>query len=171
MGRTAKGVRGIRLGEGQRVISLIIPNEEGYLLTASENGYGKRSLITDFPIRGRGAQGVIAMQTSNRNGELVGAVQVFKGDELMLISNMGTLVRTGGDEVSIVGRNTQGVRLIKLKDGELLNSVGRIAEGSLVADTEGSDGDLSEGEKAEGLADGGGIDAATPAEDSDTESE
>ncbi|MBT3695746.1 MAG: DNA gyrase subunit A [Gammaproteobacteria bacterium] len=171
MGRTAKGVRGIRLGEGQRVISLIIPNEEGYLLTASENGYGKRSLITDFPIRGRGAQGVIAMQTSNRNGELVGAVQVFKGDELMLISNMGTLVRTGGDEVSIVGRNTQGVRLIKLKDGELLNSVGRIAEGSLVADTEGSDGDLSEGEKAEGVVDGGGIDAATPAEDSDTESE
>ncbi|MDB9757215.1 DNA gyrase subunit A, partial [Pseudomonadales bacterium] len=181
MGRTAKGVRGIRLGEGQRVISLIIPNEEGYLLTASENGYGKRSLITDFPIRGRGAQGVIAMQTSNRNGELVGAVQVFKGDELMLISNMGTLVRTGGDEVSIVGRNTQGVRLIKLKDGELLNSVGRIAEGSLVADTEGSDGDLSEGEKSEGekpegeksegVVDGGGIDAATPADDSDTESE
>ena len=84
---------------------------------------------------------------------------------------MGTLVRTGGDEVSIVGRNTQGVRLIKLKDGELLNSVGRIAEGSLVADTEGSDGDLSEGEKAEGVVDGGGIDAATPAEDSDTESE
>jgi DNA gyrase subunit A len=108
-------------------------------------------------------------------------VQVFKGDELMLISNMGTLVRTGGDEVSIVGRNTQGVRLIKLKDGELLNSVGRIAEGSLVADTEGSDGDLSEGEKSEGekpegeksegVVDGGGIDAATPADDSDTESE
>jgi DNA gyrase subunit A len=130
MGRTAKGVRGIRLGRDQRVISLIIPDQEGYLLTASENGYGKRSMIADFPIRGRGAQGVIAMQTSDRNGELVGAVQIFDGDELMLISNMGTLVRTGGDEVSVVGRNTQGVRLIKLKDGELLNSVGRIAEGS-----------------------------------------
>jgi DNA gyrase subunit A len=130
MGRTAKGVRGIRLGRDQRVISLIIPDQEGYLLTASENGYGKRSMIAEFPIRGRGAQGVIAMQTSDRNGELVGAVQIFDGDELMLISNMGTLVRTGGDEVSVVGRNTQGVRLIKLKDGELLNSVGRIAEGS-----------------------------------------
>jgi DNA gyrase subunit A len=165
MGRTAKGVRGIRLGAGQRVISLIIPDEEGYLLTASENGYGKRSLITDFPIRGRGAQGVIAMQTSDRNGELVGAVQVFKGDELMLISNMGTLVRTSGDEVSIVGRNTQGVRLIKLKDGELLNSVGRIAEGSLVTDAEDS-------ESAGGIdreVDDEVIDAPTSSEDSNTE--
>jgi DNA gyrase subunit A len=143
MGRTAKGVRGIKLGQDQRVISLIIPDADGYLLTASENGYGKRSLITDFPIRGRGAQGVIAMQTSDRNGELVGAVQVFNGDELMLISNMGTLVRTGGDEVSIVGRNTQGVRLIKLKDGELLNSVGRIAEGSLETPAEGQGSEVA----------------------------
>ena len=136
-------MRCIKLGQDQRVISLIIPDADGYLLTASENGYGKRSLITDFPIRGRGAQGVIAMQTSDRNGELVGAVQVFNGDELMLISNMGTLVRTGGDEVSIVGRNTQGVRLIKLKGGELLNSVGHIAEGSLDTPAEGEGGEVA----------------------------
>ncbi|MEC7995264.1 MAG: DNA gyrase C-terminal beta-propeller domain-containing protein, partial [Pseudomonadota bacterium] len=128
MGRTAKGVRGIRLGANQRVISLIIPEQDGYLLTASENGYGKRTPLADFPMRGRGAQGVIAMQTSDRNGQLVSAVQVFSGDELMLISNNGTLVRTDSDGVSIVGRNTQGVRLINLKEDEVLNSVERIAE-------------------------------------------
>ncbi len=138
MGRTARGVRGIKLGAGQRVISLIIPTEGGYVLTASENGYGKRTDVTDFPVKGRGAQGVIAMQTSDRNGQLVGAVQVFAGDELMLISNLGTLVRTAADEVSELGRNTQGVRLINLKEGEQLNSVERIAE-SLNGEDEGVD--------------------------------
>jgi len=113
---------------GQRVISLIIPQDNGFVLTASENGFGKRTPMRDFPIKGRGAQGVIAMQTSTRNGQLVGAVQVFAGDELMLISDLGTLVRTAADEVSELGRNTQGVRLINLKKGEQLNSVERIAE-------------------------------------------
>ena len=128
MGRSAKGVRGIKLGAGHRLISLIIPAADGYLLTASANGYGKRTPLEDFPLRGRGAQGVIAMQTSDRNGALVGAIQIFNGDELMLISDMGTLVRTKGDEVSVLGRNTQGVRLIKLRDEEMLNSVSRIEE-------------------------------------------
>ena len=128
MGRSAKGVRGIKLGSGHSLISLIIPARDGYLLTASENGFGKRTALDDFPLRGRGAQGVIAMQTSDRNGALVGAVQIFDGDELMLISNMGTLVRTKGDEVSLLGRNTQGVRLIKLREEEKLNSVSRIEE-------------------------------------------
>ena len=128
MGRIAKGVRGIKLGSGHSLISLIIPAQDGYLLTASENGFGKRTALDDFPLRGRGAQGVIAMQTSDRNGALVGAVQIFDGDELMLISNMGTLVRTKGDEVSLLGRNTQGVRLIKLREEEKLNSVSRIEE-------------------------------------------
>ncbi len=128
MGRSAKGVRGIKLGSGHALISLIIPTADGYLLTASENGYGKRTALDDFPLRGRGAQGVIAMQTSDRNGALVGAVQIFDGDELMLISDMGTLVRTKGDEVSVLGRNTQGVRLIKLREEEKLNSVSRIEE-------------------------------------------
>ena len=128
MGRSAKGVRGIKLGSGHSLISLIIPAQDGYLLTASENGFGKRTALDDFPLRGRGAQGVIAMQTSDRNGALVGAEQIFDGDELMLISNMGTLVRTKGDEVSLLGRNTQGVRLIKLREEEKLNSVSRIEE-------------------------------------------
>lgn len=128
MGRTARGVRGIRLTGDQQVIALIIPQPEGYVLTASENGYGKRTEVDDFPVKGRGGQGVIAMQTSNRNGALVGASQVFSGDEVMLISNMGTLVRTGADEISVLGRNTQGVRLINLRSGEQLNSVERIAE-------------------------------------------
>ena len=143
MGRTARGVRGIKLSGQQSVISLIIPQQEGYVLTASENGYGKRTAIDDFPVKGRGGQGVIAMQTSERNGELVGAVQVFVGDEVMLISNMGTLVRTAADEISVLGRNTQGVRLINLKGEEQLNSVERIAEES--ADSEsGADSDSSD---------------------------
>jgi len=128
MGRTARGVRGIRLGRGQRMISLMVPAAGGMVLTVSQNGYGKRTEATEFPTKGRGAQGVIAMRTSERNGEVVGAVQVFAGDELMLISDQGTLVRTRGDEVSVQGRNTQGVRVIKLKQSEKLVGVERIEE-------------------------------------------
>ena len=128
MGRTARGVRGIKLKAGQRVISLMVPQANGTVLTVSQNGYGKRTEVTEFPVRGRGAQGVIAIQCSDRNGELVGAVQVFEGDQLMLISDQGTLVRTRGDEVSILGRNTQGMRVIKLKAGELLVGLERIDE-------------------------------------------
>jgi DNA gyrase subunit A len=157
MGRTAKGVRGIRLGAQQRVISLIIPEAEGYLLTASKNGFGKRTPLAEFPMRGRGAQGVIAMQTSERNGQLVSAVQVFSGDELMLISNTGTLVRTDSDGVSIVGRNTQGVRLINLKDDEVLNSVERIAEQTLdqaaAADADSAQDDGADRGNSEPLVD------------------
>ncbi|MGD8830578.1 MAG: DNA gyrase subunit A [Pseudomonadales bacterium] len=128
MGRTARGVRGIRLAGDHRVISLIIPRDGGFVLTASENGFGKRTAIDEFPVKGRGTQGVIAMQVSTRNGALVGAVQVFVGDELMLISNLGTLVRTGVDGVSVQGRNTQGVRLINLRGDEKLVGVARIEE-------------------------------------------
>lgn len=128
MGRTARGIRGIRLGEGHAMISLIIPQTDGMLLTVSENGFGKRTLIEDFPTKGRGGKGLIAMSTSSRNGNMVGAVQVFEGDELMLISNQGTLVRTRTDEVSVLGRNTQGVRVIRTKDGESLVGVQRIDE-------------------------------------------
>ena len=128
MGRTARGVRGIRLSRGHGVISLIIPSEDGYVLTASANGYGKRTRVGEFPVKGRGAKGVIAMQSNERNGDVVGAVQVFEGDELMLISDMGTLVRISADEVSVRSRITQGVRLIALRDGERLNSVARIVE-------------------------------------------
>ncbi|WP_431688412.1 DNA gyrase subunit A [Hahella sp. NBU794] len=128
MGRTARGVRGIRMAEGQTVVSLIIPQEDAFILTASRKGYGKRTAVSEFPVYGRGGQGVIAIQCSERNGDLVSAVQVISGDQLMLISNQGTLVRTRSDEVSIVGRNTQGVRLIRLSESEDLVGVERIAE-------------------------------------------
>ncbi len=128
MGRTARGVRGIKLGKGHSMISLIIPREGGRVLTVSANGYGKRTEMDDFPTKGRGTMGVIAMQTSERNGDLVGAVQVFPGDELMLISNQGTLVRTRAEEVSVLGRNTQGVRVIRTKEGENLVGVARVEE-------------------------------------------
>ena len=123
------------------MISLILPQEDGKVLTVSENGYGKRTPVQDFPTKGRGAKGVIAMSTSDRNGKLVGAVQVFDGDELMLISNQGTLVRTRTDEVSVLGRNTQGVRVIRTKVGEHLVGVERIDEPADDAGFEG-EGDV-----------------------------
>jgi DNA gyrase subunit A len=128
MGRTARGVRGINLAVGHKLISLIVPREGGRILTVTENGYGKRTENAEFPPKGRGGKGVIAMSTSERNGSLVGAVQVWDGDEMMLISNQGTAVRTRVDEVSLLGRNTQGVRVIRTRDGEALVSVSRIAE-------------------------------------------
>ncbi|MDO6512919.1 DNA gyrase subunit A [Neptuniibacter sp. 2_MG-2023] len=128
MGRTARGVRGVRMGDGVEVISLIIPQEGGKILTASENGFGKKTAIDDFPVKGRGGQGVIAQQCSDRNGQLAGAVQVFDGDDVMLISDRGTLVRTGGDGISELGRNTQGVTLIRVNTDERLVSVARIEE-------------------------------------------
>jgi DNA gyrase subunit A len=126
MGRTSRGVRGIRLGEGYEVISMVLPAEDGKVLTVSENGYGKRTKIDEYATKGRAGKGMIAMQTSDRNGKMVGAVQVFDGDEIMLISDQGTLVRTRVDEVSLSGRNTQGVRVIKVKGGEHLMGVERI---------------------------------------------
>jgi DNA gyrase subunit A len=128
MGRTARGVRGIKLADGQKVVSLIIPEEGGTLLTASEKGYGKRTEITEFPTKGRGTQGVIGMVVNDRNGKLVGAVQVHDGHEIMLISDQGTLVRTRVSEVSILGRNTQGVTLIKVQEGERLVGVAPILD-------------------------------------------
>ncbi|WP_148254913.1 DNA gyrase subunit A [Aidingimonas lacisalsi] len=153
MGRTARGVRGMRLQGDAEVISLIIPKsrnidaeadadddmngnavseagngEQVYILTASENGYGKRTRLEEFPLRGRGGQGVIAMQTSERNGALVAAMQVYASDEMMLITDRGTLVRTRVDEVSVTSRNTQGVMLIRLGNEERLVKTVRIDE-------------------------------------------
>ena len=118
-GRTASGVRGIRLKEDFRVIALCIVND-GFLLTATENGYGKRTKINQFSTQKRGGQGVIAIKTSDRNGLTVGALQVDEGDEIMLISSNGTLVRTPVEGISIVGRNTKGVTLIRLIDDQKL---------------------------------------------------
>ncbi|MFZ9904346.1 MAG: DNA gyrase subunit A [Steroidobacteraceae bacterium] len=126
MGRDATGVRGIKLAEGQEVISLVVVGD-GLILTASENGYGKLTPLEDFPLHGRGGQGVIALQTTERNGRTVAVLQLQADQEIMLISSNGTLVRTGVSEISIVGRNTQGVRLIRLDDGERLTGVEGVA--------------------------------------------
>jgi DNA gyrase subunit A len=125
MGRGAAGVRGIKLPAEHEVIGLIIVRD-GLILTATENGYGKRTGIEDFPVQGRGGQGVIAIQTSERNGRTVGAVQVGEDDEIMLISSNGTLVRTAVDDISVQGRNTQGVRLIRVQSDQRLVGVARI---------------------------------------------
>jgi DNA gyrase subunit A len=135
MGREAAGVRGIKLGEGQELIALIVVGE-GNVLTASASGYGKLTPLEEFPSHGRGGQGVIALQTSDRNGTTVAALQVVAGQEIMLISSTGTLVRTPVDEISVLGRNTQGVRLIRLAEGERLAGIERIEhlEGEAVVD-------------------------------------
>ncbi|MGX5731120.1 DNA gyrase subunit A [Pseudoxanthomonas beigongshangi] len=171
MGRTAAGVRGIRLAEGEEVVSLIVSESAGgadegedegaedavetagedavavvdtgaddagmaYILTATENGYGKRTPLTEYPRKGRGTQGVIGIQTSERNGKLIGAVLLRAGDEVLLISDGGTLVRTRASEISRVGRNTQGVTLMRLSEGEVLQAVERL-DASLDEDEEG----------------------------------
>ena len=122
MGRTAAGVRGVRMPEGQQVISLIV-GDQGDVLTVSENGFGKRTPIEQFPVRGRGASGVKSIRTSERNGAQIGAVRVESGDEIMLITDGGTLVRTSVDGISRVSRDTQGVNLISLSKGEKLIGV------------------------------------------------
>lgn len=153
MGRTARGVRGVKMEEDARVISLIVPQEGGEVLTASEHGYGKKTRVDEFPLRGRGGQGVIAMQCTDRNGQLAGAVQVFDGDDVMLISNRGTLVRTRSSEISSLGRNTQGVMLIRLAEEEALVGIARIEEPeedeSEGAEVEGTEVEATEIESAE----------------------
>jgi len=126
MGRTAAGVRGLKLaGDDDEVIALTIPDHD-LVLIATENGFGKRTRLDEFPVQGRGGQGVIAIQASDRNGRVVGALQVSEDDEIMLISSGGTLVRTPTSEISVMGRNTQGVRLIRLDDGDTLVGLERI---------------------------------------------
>jgi DNA gyrase subunit A len=145
MGRTATGVRGMRLAEGAEVVSLIVA-AEGDILTATERGYGKRTPLEEFTKKGRGTQGVIGIQCSERNGALVAAVQVTEAHELMLISNQGTLVRTRVGEISQLGRNTQGVTLIRLPADENLVSVVRLdAEEGNGEDAEPVEGAAPEG--------------------------
>ena len=159
MGRTARGVRGMKLQDSQRVISLIIPEDSAQILTVSENGFGKRTDVDDFRITGRGGQGVISMQCTDRNGPIVGAAQVQDGEEIMLISDQGTLVRTRVDEISVMSRNTQGVTLIKVQAGEKLVGVARVEEPEEVAEIDGDD----EGPTEEAAVDTG----AAPAEQED----
>ncbi len=126
MGRTAGGVRGIRIKDGQEVIAMIKVEQGGSILTSTENGYGKRTNVDDYPLKGRGGQGVISIKTNERNGRIVGAVQVQNDDEIMMITDNGTLVRIAVSDVSEMGRNTQGVRLIRLTRGEKLVEIALI---------------------------------------------
>jgi DNA gyrase subunit A len=125
MGREAAGVRGVKLSDDQRVNALIVA-EQGYILTASANGFGKLTPLEEFPTHGRGGQGVIALQVTDRNGGMIGALQVSVDDEIMLMSQAGVLVRTPVKDISVVGRNTQGVRLIRLEEGDQLSGLERI---------------------------------------------
>jgi DNA gyrase subunit A len=127
MGRDARGVRGMRLAEGERIISMF-PAADGYVLTASENGYGKRTPLAEYPSHGRGNMGVKSMQVNERNGQVVGAKLVNDSDQLMLITDGGMLVRTRVREISILSRNTMGVKLINLTSGEKLVGIDRIVD-------------------------------------------
>jgi DNA gyrase subunit A len=129
MGRQATGVRGMKLGEGQRVVGMLAANNQSKsVLTATENGFGKRTPIAEYTRHGRGGQGMIAIQTSERNGKLVGAVLVDDHDEVMLISTGGVLIRTSVAQIREMGRSTQGVTLISLDQGEKLAGIERIEE-------------------------------------------
>jgi DNA gyrase subunit A len=127
MGRNARGVRGMNLDEGQNIIALLVAESESqYVLTATENGFGKRTPITEYTRHGRGTKGMIAIQTSERNGKVVAAQLVEEDDQIMLITQGGTLVRTRIAEVRVVGRATQGVTLIGLDDGDILSGVQKV---------------------------------------------
>ena len=148
MGRVSRGVRGMRMAEDTEIISLIIANvEDGAILTATEFGYGKRTNLEQYRVQGRGGSGIISIQTSERNGSVVGAVQVQDEHQIMLITDGGTLVRTPVKDVSIVGRNTQGVKLINLTKKEKLVGLERVLEEE--DDEADFDGDGEEGEEGE----------------------
>ena len=131
MGRSARGVRALNLKPDQSVIAMLIrkpSGEDSKVLVATENGYGKQTSFSDFPLKNRGGQGVIAIKVNGRNGRVVGAEEVADGDELMLITGGGRLVRIRTGEIPVVGRNTQGVRLIRLAEDESLVSLGKVIE-------------------------------------------
>jgi DNA gyrase subunit A len=145
MGRQATGVRGMRLGEAQRVVGMLAAKDESRgVLTATANGYGKRTAMADHPRHGRGGQGVIAIQVSERNGPLIGAVLVDEHDQVMLISTGGVLIRTAVSQIREMGRSTQGVTLISLDAGEKLAGVERIEERDLGGNGNGGNGDTHE---------------------------
>ncbi|NRA70533.1 MAG: DNA topoisomerase (ATP-hydrolyzing) subunit A [Gammaproteobacteria bacterium] len=150
LGRTATGVRGMKLDEGQKVVSLIVPQNDGPILTVTENGYGKRTVLEDYPAKSRATKGVVSIKVSDRNGLVIGAVQVEENDEIMMISNRGTLVRTRVSEVSTVGRNTQGVTLIRTAEDEKVVALQRIDEMEEPEEIIPTDGEALEGEQPTG---------------------
>lgn len=163
MGRTATGVRGMKLVDDDKVVSLIIPRGEGDILTVTENGYGKRTVQSEYPTKNRATQGVISIKVSERNGKVVGAIQVEETDQIMMITNAGTLVRTRVSEVSIVGRNTQGVTLIRTTEDELVVGLQRV---------EDEDDALNDDEVDEMISDNiSDVPESEPTDDADSEEE
>jgi DNA gyrase subunit A len=149
LGRATRGVRGMNLIKGGKVISLLVAeNEEQTVLTATENGYGKRTPIVEYTRHGRGTQGITAIQTSERNGKVVAATLVNTEDEIMLIGTNGVLIRTRVKEIREMGRTTQGVTLINLEKGEKLAGLSRIAE----AEDDGQEGGAVEDNGGENAA-------------------
>ena len=141
MGRDARGVRGMRLSEQQNLIGMVVGQAEGDILTVTANGYGKRTPLPDYPVRGRGGMGVISIQTSARNGPVVGAVQVIESEQVMLVTNAGTAIRTTVASISLLGRNTQGVKLMGVGDGELLAGLAVVAPEDAQDEDDQIDGD------------------------------
>ncbi|USD39539.1 DNA gyrase subunit A [Ferrimonas sp. SCSIO 43195] len=164
VGRNSIGVRGISLDDVDRVVSMIVPRGDGAILTVTQNGYGKRTDEVEYPVKGRATKGVISIKVSERNGPVVGAVQVTENDEIMLITDGGTLVRTRVHEVSQVGRNTQGVTIIRTQEGEQVVGLQRIdeieEEETLVDDTavEGEGAEVAADAEAQPQADAGEAD-------------
>jgi DNA gyrase subunit A len=159
MGRDARGVRGMMLEDGQSVIAMLVAKDESQsVLTATENGYGKRTPVAEYTRHGRGTKGMIAIQTSDRNGKLVAAVLVEPSDEIMLISTGGVLIRTGVESIREMGRSTQGVTLINLDEGTFLASVEKVAE------SESDESMRASAEAAEGAEAGAGGAQAAPGE-------
>lgn len=174
VGRNATGVRGMKLENDEKVISLIVPHNDGPILTITENGFGKRTSLEEYPAKSRATKGVVSIKVSERNGKVVGAVQVEEQDEIMLITDNGTLVRTRVNEVSVIGRNTQGVRIIRTSETELVVALQRIdeiqsddIEGEL--DSEGSEAIPSEVSNEAASTDANETDDSSSEVESDTE--
>ena len=128
MGRTARGVRGINLGQNDIVVGMEIVSSQNTILTATEFGFGKRSLLDDYRITNRGGKGVINLKVTEKNGEVIGIRRVSEDDEFMLITAAGKMIRARVKDVSVIGRSTQGVRLIGMSGGDRVAAVGRIEE-------------------------------------------
>jgi len=161
IGRTGTGVRGIKLEDEQKVVSLIIPKNDGPILTITENGFGKRTDLAEYPAKSRATKGVVSIKVSERNGKVVGAVQVEEQDEIMLITDNGTLVRTRVNEVSVIGRNTQGVRIIRTTETELVVALQRIDE------IQSDESEVANGESESSVIEGS---VEAPADSSSSES-
>jgi len=143
MGRTARGVRGIRMGSGQQVVGMVVINPEdkdGALLAVTENGYGKRTPLGDYRVQHRGGKGLITIKCSRRNGPLLGIRDVHSGEQLMVITRGGIMIRIAIDSISEQSRNTQGVRIINLKGNDKVGSIAKISQDALAGDDNGAPG-------------------------------